>query len=91
MKEKTIFIAFDGKEFTSPSDCMNYESNEKRKADNERLVDALNIIKDFCSHKAYCGGCPFCVDIKHSIIGSQCGLRHSIPQQWELLDNNKEW
>ena len=85
MKEKTIFIAFDGKEFTSPSDCMKYEDAEKH------IFDAFNIIKDFCSHRAYCKGCPFCVDIKHSIIGSQCGLRHSIPQQWELLNNSKEW
>jgi hypothetical protein len=81
MKEKTIFIAFDGKEFTSAKECIEYERTTMARVNNTDIMDALETIKGFCQSYDFCESCPFSINIESSIIGSQCYLRHSIPQQ----------
>lgn len=45
------------------------------------LLFALNVIKDECIKNEKCDNCPF------YIPEGGCGIRHSIPSEWSILDD----
>ena len=56
MKEKTVYIAFDGEEFDNEYDCREYELSENgkkiEKIDNQLLAESIDYIV-VKSEKAY--------------------------------------
>lgn len=74
VEQREVFIAFDGKEFKTEEECINYE---------ETLADinfALKTIKRLCN--AHKGGCYSCVLYNNSC--KQCILRERYPSYWDL-------
>jgi hypothetical protein len=55
MREKTIYIADDGKEFATKDECMSYEI---RMIDTEKLIEATKTIHDICNMFGDCEDCP---------------------------------
>ena len=82
MIEKTVYVAPNGKEFTDPIECKEYE---------EQLVkdvfSALSLIKDMCNNNGLdCETCPFCSHehITCKILETICdedGVAYS-PNEW---------
>ena len=76
MTEKTIYIADDGKEFDHKADCVYYESKTYQLNHFNRVIEAANVIKDFCS-KMRCDDCPLhSIDCHHFMYVS-------LPRDWE--------
>lgn len=74
VEQREVFIAFDGKEFKTEEECINYE---------ETLADinfALKTIKQLC--QAHKGGCSSCVLYNDNC--RQCILRERYPSYWDL-------
>ena len=64
MREKTIYIADDGKEFATKDECMRYEM---RMMDTEKLIEATKTIYDICNMFGECEDCPL-----RRAIGNTC-------------------
>ena len=56
MRENTIYVANDGKAFTTKDECMNYEI--KNNIDIETLIEAEKTIHDICNAFDDCNDCP---------------------------------
>lgn len=56
MREKTIYVANDGKEFSTKESCINYEI--KNNIDIEKLIEAAKTIHDICNAFEDCNDCP---------------------------------
>ncbi len=83
MREKTIYVANDGKAFATKDECMNYEI---KAIDTEKLIDVAKVIYDICNMFDDCGKCP----LKKS-IGSTCRFncsRFTVPpcEAWDFDD-----
>lgn len=64
-------------------DCDTCE-RRKRDSEREKLIEALQAIKDTCN-KNYCEKCP---------LGSQdgvCIVAYLQPDDWKINDDNKVW
>ena len=74
IEQRSVYIAFDGKEFETEEECINYE---------EALADinfALTKIKQLCmAHKGECCSCVLYDDNYR-----QCILRERYPSYWHL-------
>lgn len=55
MREKTIYIADDGKAFATKDECISYEI---RMIDTEKLIKATKTIYDICNMFEDCDNCP---------------------------------
>ena len=80
MTEKTIYIADDGKEFDNKADCVYYESKSYQLNNFNRVIEAANIIKDYCT-KMRCNDCPLYSINCHD--GSDYPIYMNIPMDWE--------
>lgn len=76
-----VFIAFDGKEFKTEEECINYE---KSLTD---IISTLKQIRKICSKKQL--GCQSCIFYNDS--SDDCILREEFPEYWDLerISNKK--
>lgn len=74
MREKVIYIAFDGKEFDTEKECQEHEENRR---DLVKVSRAIDTIKNYCKGRG-CHGCPF--------FSSRYGCNFTVdtPDGWEV-------
>lgn len=72
MKEKTVFLAKNGKMFDSKEECLTYENMYKD------VFSAISTIFNFCKTHG-CDDCPFCDE------DGDCRI-DTTPSVWEGLD-----
>ena len=79
MREKVIYIAFDGKEFDNEMECREHE--EKRK-DLVKVSRAIDTIKNYCKDRG-CHTCPF--------FSSRYGCKFTVDTPDEWVDTPDGW
>lgn len=70
------FIAFDGKEFKTEEECVDYE-NFKTVIPN--IITSLKKLQEICNKQADCDSCVF-----HNNFSECCLLNESLPGYWDL-------
>lgn len=70
------FIAFDGKEFKTEKECIDYENFKSVLTD---IIPALKKIREMCHKQTDCDFCVFCNN-----VSEQCLLKEEYPNYWEL-------
>lgn len=74
VEQREVFIAFDGKEFKTEEECINYEESLTD------IIPALKQIRKICSEKQL--GCQSCMFYNYG--SDNCILREEFPENWDL-------
>ena len=70
------FVAFDGKEFKTEKECIDYENLRSVITD---MMPTLKKIKEICHKQTDCDSCVFCNN-----SSEYCLLKEEFPEYWEL-------
>ena len=81
MTIKQKFIAFNGAEFKTEEECLNYEASIKKL---QNSISSLKIIQDFCNEQPNCLGCVF-----GDTSTEECMFRKDVPEWWNLSEIDK--
>ena len=69
------FIAFDGKEFKTETECIKYEAS----INEHTIMPALKRVKKICSEQESCYSCVF------NNTSGDCIFKGESPTDWNLI------